>query len=120
MCVVHDHPGPWTFELSAGGTWFTSNDDFIGGNMRAQEPIYSAQLHATRQLGRAAWGALSATHYAGGQTSLNGAARDDRQSGSRFGATFARALGGGHSLKLFASTGLCTRTGQDFDTLGVA
>jgi len=112
--------GPWTFELSAGGTWFTKNDDYFGGNVREQEPIYSTQLHVTRQLGRGTWAAVSATWYAGGRTSLNGAARDDRQSGSRYGATFALPLGGGHSLKLFASTGLYTRTGQDFDTFGAA
>jgi hypothetical protein len=112
--------GPWTFELNAAGTWFTKNDDFFGGNTREQEPIYSTQLHVTRQFGRGTWGAVSATYYAGGQTSLNGVARDDRQSGSRFGATFALPLGAGHSLKLFASTGLYTRTGEDFNTVGVA
>jgi hypothetical protein len=112
--------GPWIFELSAGGTWFTKNDDYFGGNTREQEPIYSTQVHVTRQLGRGTWAAVSATWYAGGRTSLNGAARDDRQSGSRYGATFALPLGGGHSLKLFGSSGLYTRTGQDFDTFGVA
>ena len=112
--------GPWTFELSAGGTWFTKNDDYFGGNAREQEPIYSTQVHVTRQFGRGTWGAVSATYYRGGGTSLNGVARDDRQSGSRFGATFALPLGGGHSLKLFASTGLYARTGTDFDTVGVA
>jgi hypothetical protein len=112
--------GPWTFELSAGGTWFTKNDDFFGGNTREQEPIYSTQLHVTRQFGRGTWGAVSATYYAGGQTSLNGVARDDRQSGSRFGATLALPLGGGHSLKFFGSTGLYARTGSDFDSFGVA
>ena len=70
--------------------------------------------------GRGTWAAVSATYYAGGRTSLNGVARDDRQSGSRFGATLALPLGGGHSLKLFGSTGLSARTGTDFDTIGVA
>ena len=112
--------GPWTFELNAAGTWFTRNDDYFGGTTREQEPIYSTQLHVTRQLGRGMWGAVSGTWYAGGRTSLDGVARDDKQSGSRFGATFAFPLGGGHSLKLFASTGLYTRTGQNFDTFGVA
>jgi hypothetical protein len=112
--------GPWTLELNAAGTWYTKNDDYFGGNTREQEPVYSTQLHVTRQFGRGTWAALSATYYSGGRTSLNGVARDDQQSGTRFGATFALPLGGGHSLKLFASTGLYTRTGQDFDTFGVA
>ena len=112
--------GPWTFELSGAAAFFTRNDDYFGGNVREQDPIYSAQLHVTRQFGRGTWGALSATHYTGGRTSLNGVARDDRQSGTRFGATFALPLGHGHSLKLFGSTGLQARTGTDFDTIGVA
>ena len=112
--------GPWTFELSAGGTWFTRNDDFFGGNVREQDPVYSAQLHVTRQFARGTWGAVSATSYRGGRTTLNGVPRDDRQSGSRFGATFAFPLARQHSLKLFASTGLYARTGTNFETFGVA
>jgi len=112
--------GPWTFELSGAATFFTRNDDYFGGNLRDQDPIYSTQVHITRQLGRGMWAAASATYYVGGRTSLNGVARADRLAGSRFGATFALPLGGGHSLKLFASTGLYARTGTDFDTLGVA
>jgi len=51
-------------------------------------------VHVTRQFGPGIWGAVSATYYAGGRTSLNGVARDDRQSGSRYGATLALPLGG--------------------------
>jgi hypothetical protein len=112
--------GPWTIELSAGATWFTRNDDFFRGHTREQDPLYSAQLHFTRQFARGAWGALSVTYYEGGRTSLDGVARDDRQAGSRFGATFALPLARHQSLKLFASTGLYARTGTDFDTVGAA
>lgn len=111
--------GAWTVELSGGGTWFTRNDDFLGST-REQEPLYSAQLHVTRQFERGTWGALSATYYGGGRTSLNGAPRDDRQSGMRVGATFALPLARQHSLKLFAASGLYARTGSDFDTFGLA
>ena len=83
--------------------------------------LYTERLQMlSRQFGRGTWAAVSATYYAGGRTSLNGVARDDRQSGSRFGATLALPLGGGHSLKLFGSTGLSARTGTDFNTIGVA
>jgi hypothetical protein len=110
----------WTVELSTGVTFFTKNDDFLQGNTREQDPLYSAQLHLTRQLGRGMWGAISTTYYEGGRTTLNGVPRDDRQSGSRIGLTFSLPLARQYTLKFYASTGLVARTGTDFDTYGVA
>src|SRR5262245_16169362 len=110
----------WTFELSTGATFFTRNDDYIQGNVREQDPLYSAQLHVTRQFGRGMWGAISTTYYEGGRTTLNGVPRDDRQSGSRIGLTFAMPVARQHSIKIYASTGIQARTGTDFDTYGVA
>jgi hypothetical protein len=112
--------GPWTAELSTGVTFFTENDDYLQGNGRKQDPLYSAQLHLTRQFGRGMWGAISTTYYEGGRTSLNGVPRDDRQSGSRIGLTFSLPLARQYALKFYASTGLVARTGTDFDTVGVA
>jgi hypothetical protein len=112
--------GPWTVELNAGATFFTKNDDYFQGNVREQDPLYSAQLHLTRQFGRGVWGAVSTTYYEGGRTRLNGVARDDAQSGSRVGLTFSFPLARQYALKLYASTGVYVRTGTDFDTYGVA
>jgi len=110
----------WTVELSTGVTFFTRNDDYVQGNVREQDPLYSAQLHLTRQFGRGMWGAISTTYYEGGRTSLNGVPRDDRQSGSRIGLTFSLPLARQYAMKFYANTGLYARTGTDFDTLGVA
>jgi hypothetical protein len=112
--------GPWTIELAAGATWFSRNDDFFQGSTREQEPIYSTQLHLIRQFGRGTWGALSATYYEGGRTTVNGVAKDDRQAGSRFGLTFSLPVARRQSVKLFANSGLYARTGTDFDAVGVA
>jgi hypothetical protein len=110
----------WTAELNAGATFYTRNDDYIQGNVREQDPLYSAQLHLTRQFGRGIWGAISTTWYEGGRTALNGVPRDDRLSASRIGLTFAFPLVRQQSLKLYASSGVRARTGTDFDTVGVA
>ena len=110
----------WTAELSAGATFYTRNDDYIQGNVREQDPLYSAQLHLTRQFGRGMWGAISTTYYEGGRTTLNGVPRDDRLSDSRVGLTFAFPLVRQQSIKLYANTGVRGRTGTDFDTVGVA
>ena len=112
--------GAWTVELAAGATFFSANDRYFRGNTREQDPLYSAQLHLIRQLGRGTWAAVSASHYEGGRTTLNDAARDDRQAGSRFGLTFSLPIARQQSLKLFANSGLYARTGTDFDSVGLA
>jgi hypothetical protein len=110
----------WTAELNAGATFYTRNDDYIQGNVREQDPLYSVQLHLTRQFGRGMWGAISTTYYEGGRTTLNGVPRDDRLSASRVGLTFSLPLARQYTVKLYANTGVRARTGTDFDTVGVA
>jgi hypothetical protein len=112
--------GPWILEAQAGGAWFTDNDDFFGGRRLEQEPIYSLQLHVTRQLAGGPWLAFSATHYSGGETRIDGGTPSAGVSGTRAGATFSLPLSRRSSLKFFASSGLYARTGSDFDTFGVA
>ena len=111
--------GPWTFELAAGVAWFTRNDEFFNGNTREQDPLYSAQVHATRQLGRGAWGAFSATYYSGGRTRINGVASGEELGGSRFGLTLSLPLDRRNSIRLNAHRGLYARTGSDFEGVGV-
>ena len=43
--------GPWTLEVSAAAMFFTVNDEFFGGNRRVQDPLYSAQAHASYGFG---------------------------------------------------------------------
>jgi hypothetical protein len=111
--------GPWTIELAGGVTFFTGNDEYFNGNTRRQDPLYSAQVHATRQFGRGFWGALSLAYYEGGQTSLNGEARDDRIAGTRTAATLALPVDRRNSVKLSAAHGLYARRGADFTAFGV-
>jgi len=91
----------------------------FNGNTRSQDPLYSAQVRVTRQFGRGFWGALSATYYEGGRTTLNGAARDDRLAGTRVVATFALPVDRVNSIKLAVSHGRYARTGSDFTSVGV-
>jgi hypothetical protein len=111
--------GPWTVELATGVTWFSRNEDFFQGSTRSQEPLYSAQAHLTRQLGRGIWGAFSATYYRGGRTSIDGAERDDRLSSTRLGLTLSLPVDRRNSLKLAASAGVYARSGSDSDTIGI-
>ena len=112
--------GAWTLEGAFGVTFFTDNDQFLGSNVRQQDPLYALQGHAIYNFNPGLWGALDATYYAGGRTSVNGSANDDRKQNSRWGATLAQSLNSRNSIKLYFSTGASARTGTDFKTAGIA
>ena len=64
--------GPLILELIPAITFFTTNDDFLGGNSLAQAPIYSVQGHLIYEFFPAFWASFDTTYYTGGRTSING------------------------------------------------
>jgi len=112
--------GRWQMELALAGNFFEDNDEFFGGNRRAQDEIWSLQAHLVRGFASGLWFALDATHYEGGQTTMNGVPSNDLQSNSRFGMTMSLPINRRQSLKFGASSGVSTRTGTDFDLYAVA
>jgi hypothetical protein len=111
--------GPLTLELTAGVIFFTKNEDYFGGKTLEQDPVYSTQTHVTYDFGRGVWGALDGTYDYGGRTTVNGVRGDDVQKNSRVGATLALPVNRNNSVKLFASTGVSTRTGSDYNLGGI-
>jgi hypothetical protein len=111
--------GPLTLELAAGVTLYTDNRDFLDGKTRVQAPIYAVQGHVIYSLPHGIWVGVDGTYYTGGRTTVDGVEGDDVQKNSRLGVTIALPVGRHHSVKLYASTGASTRTGGDFDTLGI-
>lgn len=111
--------GPLTLEIAPSVTFYTKNDDFLNGMTREQDPLYSLQGHLVYSFGRGIWGALDSTYYVGGSTEVNGVENDDRQENWRLGATLSVPIGRRHSIKLYGSTGVSTRTGSDFDAIGL-
>ena len=112
--------GPLTVELSAGVTFFTNNEDYLGGNTLEQDPVYSTQAHVIYSFGGGVWGALDGTYDYGGRTTVNGVQNDDVQRNSRAGVTLALPVDRNNSIKLYASTGVSTRTGSDYNLGGIA
>ena len=108
----------WMLELSLGETFYEDNGNFFGGRVREQEPITSLQGHAVYRFSSGAWLAVDATRYHGGQTSSGNVLNRDLQSNVRFGVTASVPINPKQSVKINASTGVSTRTGTDFDTLG--
>lgn len=111
--------GKWTLEASADVAFYTDNNDFNNGQTREQDPIYSTQLHVTYTFPRNIWLAVSATYFTGGETTANGLTNDDHQSNTRTGVTLALPINRKHSLKLYGSSGISTRTGSNYDALGI-
>jgi hypothetical protein len=111
--------GRFTFEIAPAITFYTANHDFFGGHTRKQAPIASAQGHVIYQLGKGFWVALDGTYYGGGRTTIDGETNDDLQSNSRAGVTAALPLSLQNSVKVHASTGVSTRTGRNFQAIGV-
>lgn len=112
--------GPWTLELTAAATFYTDNDDFYNGNRRKQDPLYSVQVHTIYGFSGGSWASLDVTYFTGGRTTLNGVLNSDLQQNWRVGGTFALPVDRHHSVKLYASSGVSSRTGNDYDLLGIA
>lgn len=112
--------GSWTFEFAGGATFFGDNDDFLEGQVRAKEPIYSVQGGVIYGFPRGAWFAFHGTWYTGGRTSVDGIKGDDLQENSLVGLTVALPVNRKDSVKLYASKGVSTRIGTDVDTISLA
>ena len=111
--------GPLTLEVAPSVTFYTENDDFLNGMTREQDPLYALQTHLVYSFSRGIWGALDSNYYVGGRTQMDGIENDDRQENWRLGATVSMPLSRHHSVKLYGSTGVSTRTGSDFDAVGI-
>jgi len=111
--------GPWTLEAAAAVVLYTDNDEFDSDQTRKQDPIYSTQFHVNYTFSSNMWVSVGATYYTGGITTIDGAERDDLQNNWRTGFTLAIPIDRRHSIKLLGNSGVSTRTGTDYDSLGL-
>jgi len=111
--------GPWTLEAAAAVVLYTDNDEFDTDQTRKQDPIYSTQFHVNYTFSNKMWVSVGATYYTGGITTIDSAERDDLQNNWRTGFTLAIPIDRRHSIKLLGSSGVSTRTGTDYDSLGL-
>ena len=112
--------GRWTLEAAAAAVFYTDNDEFDNDKTRQQDAIYSMQAHAIYSFPKNIWASIGATYYAGGRTTIDGVTRNDLQQNWRTGFTVALPINRNHSIKLFGNSGVSTRTGTDYDSLGIA
>jgi len=106
-------------ELTGGATFYTVNNDFYQGKTMSQDFIGSLQGHFEYNFKRGIWAAIDGTYYWGGSTTIDGVEGNNLQKNTRLGCTLALPVSLHQSLKLYFSTGVSTRTGSDFDLIGV-
>ena len=117
--VVQPLGGGWALEGYAGVWLFSHNTAYLDTSTAAQEPLWTAQAHLIRLLGRRGYLALDGTIISGGKTTIDGAAQSNYQRNTRAGGTVVWSVARGHSLKASFSTGFFTRFGGDFEVFSV-
>ena len=120
LAVIEPLGSGWFLEGYSGVWLFGDNSEYAGTSIVSQDPLWTFQAHLIHLFGRTVWLALDGTFVTGGTTSVDGVPQNTFQSNSRFGATGAWALGGGHSLKASFSSGVFTRVGGEFDVFAVS
>ena len=111
--------GDWYYDVIASMRFYGDNDEYFNSVKLEQDPQYTLQGHLIYNFSRGHWLSLNANFYFGAETHKNGVAADDSQQNSRFGMTYSAPINSSNSIKLYASTGVVTQIGSDFDTLGV-
>jgi hypothetical protein len=112
--------GAFTAEAAAGVFVFTDNNQPFHGQTLAQAPMYSIQGHLIYNFTQGIWGALDANYYTGGRTTMDNKTADNLQQNWRVGATLAFPVTRQNSIKLYGNTGIYSRTGSDYDIVGIA
>jgi hypothetical protein len=111
--------GRWTVEGAAAVVLYTDNNEFDTDKTRQQDPIYSTQFHVSYTFPNKIWASVGATYYTGGRTTIDGVEKNDLQQNWRTGFTLAIPVDRKNSIKLFGHSGVSTRTGTDYDSLGI-
>lgn len=110
----------WFFELAGGGLFFTTNDDFFGGQTLQQDSFYAFKGHVIRSFRPGLWLSFNFGYGIGGEWTLDGVPRGNEQRNSRLGATLSLPLAPGNRLMVTYMSGLTTRIGADFDAIGLS
>lgn len=109
----------WIFELAASTTFYGDNNNFFGGKTREQDILYSLQGHSIYSFSKGIWLAVDATYYQGGRSTVDNLINNDLQENWRLGGTLSFPITKLYSAKLYASSGVAARTGNNYDLVGI-
>jgi hypothetical protein len=109
----------WIFELTASTTFYGDNNNFFGGKTREQDILYSLQGHSIYSFSKGIWLAVDATYYEGGRSTVDNLINNDLQQNWRLGGTLSFPISKLYSAKLYGSSGVSARTGNNYDLVGI-
>jgi hypothetical protein len=117
--VLHTHH-KWSVELTGGIGFATANDEFFNGKTREQDPLYGLQGHVVYTFRPGLWLAASTGYRSGGQSEINGVAKDDRKGEVAWAIALGYPLNPSVGLKLaYLNTRTREKTGFDSDTIAL-
>lgn len=108
----------WTLELGAAAIHYTDNHHYYGGITRSQDPLFMLGGHVIYSFRSSVWASFDASYFSGGRTTVGGVEGDNLQQNWRTGGTLSFPVNSRHSLKLFVSSGVSARTGNNYDLFG--
>jgi hypothetical protein len=118
--VVHSW-GQWSAEITGAAWFFTDNDDFFSGNRLAQDPLAALQGHLIYTFRPGLWLGASIGYAAGGRSTINGVAKNDRRNQLSWALSLGVPLNSQVGLKLaYLGSRAGERIGTDSDTLALA
>lgn len=110
----------WIVEAYVALWLYTTNNNYLNGNILKQKPIAGFKTHLVRLFNKGMWMAADVGYGVGGTTQVNNIDLLTHMSTLRFGLTYALPLGENHSLKFTAVSGVRIERGPDFDAFGIA
>jgi len=111
--------GRFFLEANAAVWLFTDNAEFLGTRTQSQSPLFTVQAHVVYRFPRGIWVAASSRQSLGGAVTVDGA-RLVMEANNRVGLTLGVPISPRYSLRVAATTGLTTKVGNDYRTVGVA
>jgi hypothetical protein len=115
--VVHNR-GKWSLETTASAWIFTENDDFFGGNLLEQDPLYTVEGHLSYTFRPGLWLGAGIGYGFGAESTLNGIGKDDQKGNLAWGVNLGCPITRNFGLKIeYIGMRTQERTGADLDTV---
>ena len=117
--VVHTR-GAWSYELTGSADFFTDNDEFLVDKTREQDPIYALQAHDVYTPSPLWWVAMGGAYAWGGESTVDGVAKDDYRETLFFGASAGLAIDRHSSVQItYVGNRSQTTIGSDTDNVAL-
>lgn len=109
----------WIVDGALSVTGFTDNDEYNINQTRQQDLVYAAQWNISYTFENKIWLSYGVTYFTGGEVTVNGVSSRNKLSNSRTGFISSIPIDKYNSVKVQLSRGLSTRTGTDYDSIGL-